>query len=84
MPLSGVLAANYGYESVFYVFGAIGCIWLVLWLLIVRESPEKDRFISEEEKNYILGTLGKLENENQVKKSPPWKAMFTSAAVSKT
>lgn len=81
MPLSGVLAAKYGYESVFYVFGTIGCIWLVLWMLIVRENPELDRFISKEEKDYILNSLGKLENKKQEKKSLPWKAMFTSTAV---
>ncbi len=80
MPLSGLLAANYGYESVFYVFGTIGCIWLVAWLIIVKDSPQNDKLISEEERNYILHSLGKKDKAPEVL-HPPWKAMFTSAAV---
>ncbi|KAG5678082.1 hypothetical protein PVAND_007784 [Polypedilum vanderplanki] len=78
MPASGLLAATYGWESVFYVFGAIGCLWLVLWMIIVRRSPEEDPFISEEEKNYIVKKLGRRED---IKINPPWKEIFKSPAV---
>jgi ACS family sodium-dependent inorganic phosphate cotransporter len=78
MPASGLLAAAYGWESVFYVFGAIGCVWLVLWMIIVRRSPEEDPWISEEEKNYIVTKLG---NKTDVYVKPPWKEIFTSAPV---
>jgi ACS family sodium-dependent inorganic phosphate cotransporter len=78
MPASGLLAIAYGWESVFYVFGAIGCVWLVLWMIIVRRGPEDDPFISEEEKNYIVKKIGLRKEENV---SPPWRAIFTSAPV---
>ncbi|XP_037809154.1 sialin [Lucilia sericata] len=75
MPSSGLLASAYGWESVFYVFGVIGCIWLVLWLVIVRSGPDKDRFCSEDERNYIQKTIG-ITGQQRIKH--PWKAIFTS------
>lgn len=78
MPLSGLLAANYGWESVFYVFGVIGCIWFVAWMILVKEGPEKDPNISKQELDYIKSKLG-AGGRTQVKH--PWKAIFTSTAV---
>lgn len=78
MPASGLLAGAYGWESVFYVFGAIGCVWLVLWLIIVKRCPEEDPFISDEERIYIVTKLGQRQD---VKITPPWRAIFTSAPV---
>ena len=78
MPLSGIFATKYGWESVFYIFGTIGCIWFVLWVLIVKEGPEKDPHCSMEEREFIekkLGTTGR----NKIKH--PWKEIFTSPPV---
>ncbi|KAG4080740.1 hypothetical protein HA402_005920 [Bradysia odoriphaga] len=79
MPLSGVLAAWFGWESLFYVFGAIGCIWFIAWIIIVKRGPELDRYISKEELHYIQSSLGSLDRDE--KASVPWKAIFTSKAV---
>lgn len=79
MPLSGILANTLGWESIFYIFGAIGIVWFVAWTIIVRKSPEDDPFISDEEKTYIVHKLGN-QKPNQVL-SVPWKDIFTSAAV---
>lgn len=77
MPSSGMLAARYGWESVFYVFGAIGVVWFILWMVFVRAGPEMDRFCSKEECEYIQKTIG----YTGVKKiKHPWKAFFTSMA----
>lgn len=75
----GILAQNYGWQSVFYVYGVVGCVWNVLWLSIVRGSPEKDRFISNEEKRYIMASL-KHTNAYQPK-SIPWFSILTSSPV---
>ena len=75
MPSSGILASAYGWESVFYVFGAIGCLWLILWLLIVRSGPDKDPFCSKNEREYIEKTIGYA---GQPRYDVPWKAIFTS------
>lgn len=79
LPVSGILARDWGWESVFYVFGAIGCVWTALWLMFVRKSPGTDRFISYGERNYIESVLDK---ESKDKEIPiPWKAIWTSTAV---
>lgn len=79
MPMSGILANSIGWESIFYVFGTIGCIWFVAWTIIVKKSPEDDPFISEDEKTYIMTKLGNKRHEDIP--PPPWKSIFTSAAV---
>lgn len=58
MPLSGLLAASdLKWPSIFYVFGAIGAVWSVAFLIICHEDPEKHPRIDAEEKKYILSSL---------------------------
>lgn len=78
MPLSGILATRLGWESVFYFFGALGCIWFIIWMALVKKSPQDDALISEQERDFILASL-----EQQTGKTLPipWKSIFTSTAV---
>ncbi|CAG9801296.1 unnamed protein product [Chironomus riparius] len=76
----GILADTYGWESVFYVYGIVGCIWYVFWLAIARASPANDRFISDEEKRYIEACLAQTKS-TPTAKNIPYKDIFTSAAV---
>lgn len=115
MLLSGIFAENFGWQSVFYVFGmwifiimlktvsiifhlklymlhntftniictkknpgVIGCIWFLVWIFVVKESPQKDNNISKEELDYILRCQGNMQFENV---KHPWKAIFTSIPV---
>lgn len=78
MPASGLLAARYGWESIFYVFGSIGLVWFVVWTIIVKAGPEEDRYCAPEEVQYIQAKLGKR-NPDGIKH--PWKAIFSSKAV---
>lgn len=60
MPLSGLLSEygfSGGWPSIFYVFGAIGTVWSVAFLLFVSEDPEKSPGIKDAEKKYILSSL---------------------------
>ncbi|XP_077966540.1 sialin-like [Styela clava] len=58
LPLSGVLATTFGWQSVFYVTGSIGCVWDLLWLILIYDSPSEHPRISEKEKNFIQDSLG--------------------------
>lgn len=80
MLVSGFLAVNFGWESIFYVFGAIGVVWWVLWFVIVKECPGDDKKIRDCEKFYIQNSLVKQGQVNVV--NPPWKAILTSMPVS--
>ncbi|XP_062550218.1 vesicular glutamate transporter 2-like [Armigeres subalbatus] len=80
MLLSGVMAKNWNWESVFYFFGALGCVWYVGWVILVKNSPEDDRHITPNEKEFILKSIGRVEQDNQRVKHP-WKGILTSTAV---
>ncbi|EDW03320.1 sialin [Drosophila grimshawi] len=75
--LAGVLSSSWGWESVFYVMGALSCIWMVLWTILVQDNPNKQRFISAEERQMITSSLG---TESKVEHHPkvPWGKVFKS------
>lgn len=81
MSTCGILSETFGWESVFYVYGVVGCIWYIFWVWIVRESPEKDKHISEEEKRYIMASLKRSQSDPTKPRVIPWKSIFTSTAV---
>ena len=53
LPLSGFLCETLGWESVFYVFGALGVLWFIVWVLLVSNGPEVHPRISVEEREYL-------------------------------
>lgn len=76
--LAGWLAEHYGWGSIFYVFGAIGLIWYVVWTLLVRSSPDQDKWITKMEKSYIINNVSANVQE---KLNVPWIKLFTSIPV---
>ncbi|GBN88706.1 Putative inorganic phosphate cotransporter [Araneus ventricosus] len=78
MPISGVLSSTDllgGWPSVFYVFGAFGCVWFLFWCIFVYENPSQHPSISKEELLYIEQNK---EEKPKTKVSIPWKDIFTS------
>lgn len=58
MPLSGLLSSSEaGWPSIFYVFGVIGAIWSVFFLIFVFEDPESHPRIGDGERKYIISNL---------------------------
>ena len=47
LPLSGMLADRFGWESVFYVSGILGCFWFLFWVVFVYSSPAEHPWISK-------------------------------------
>lgn len=45
-------------ENVIHYSGVIGCIWTAVWLIVISETPNGDKYISEAEKEYIEDSLG--------------------------
>ncbi|XP_055923202.1 putative inorganic phosphate cotransporter isoform X1 [Eupeodes corollae] len=79
MPLSGLLA-EYGFDggwpSIFYVFGLIGTIWAIAFLLLVYEDPSSHPTIDEKEKKYINHSL--CRTDDTIIPPIPIKAILTS------
>ena len=55
--------------------GTLAVIWYAAWVWIVREGPEKDTHISEDELKYIQSSLGQT---GKAKVKHPWADIFTS------
>lgn len=59
MPICGALASSaIGWPSIFYIFGALGICWVLLWMFLGADSPGTHRFISKAEQLYIETNLG--------------------------
>ncbi|RZB39500.1 inorganic phosphate cotransporter [Asbolus verrucosus] len=77
--ISGALInATEDWASVFYLFGGLGMLWVLLWFLLCYSDPESHPFISEKEKKYLQTELERVSHD---KKVIPWKAILTSVPL---
>lgn len=53
-PIVVALIALLGWRGSFFIFGAVGLVFAVVWWFYFRNSPEESKFIGEDEKQYIL------------------------------
>lgn len=75
--VSGQLSSSYflgGWPSVFYVFGALGCIWYIFWFILIYETPDYHPTISKEE----LSKFDDNSYSSNLKHEVPWKSIATS------
>ncbi|KAK4874653.1 hypothetical protein RN001_014013 [Aquatica leii] len=74
--LSGiVIDSTKSWESVFYVFGTIGILWFILWVILCYSDPQSHPFITENEKNFLEKELTGITKE---KRKIPWKHILRS------
>lgn len=75
LPLSGLICYYMDWTYVFYIFGAIGILWFIMWLFIVSDTPHLHKSISDSEKQYILSAL---QNQLSQRKTVPVCAIIKS------
>nr|CAI5859662.1 unnamed protein product [Callosobruchus analis] len=79
MLVTGFLAASQlGWPSTFYLFGALGYLWILIWYLFGAGCPAEYPKIMEEEKTYIEQSLNVTQNEPS---DTPWWSIITSLPV---
>lgn len=80
MGISGVIAASaMKWPGIFYVSGAIGVFWSILWIIFGASTPNSSRFITEKEKKFIESTQREdNQHHSETKQSIPWRKIFTS------
>ncbi|XP_055919835.1 putative inorganic phosphate cotransporter [Eupeodes corollae] len=78
MGSSGFIAkSSWGWPGISYFAGVLGIIWNVIWHFLGNNSPASSKYISPEERDFILESQQK--NNGAQRKIPiPWKAIFTS------
>ena len=65
-PLSSILLMGNSWRVLFYVSAGASLVLLLLWIILFTEKPEDAKWLSEEEKHYIVSSL---EAEKTNKKS---------------
>lgn len=52
-PLIAIFWASFGWQVTFMIIGSFGFLWLIPWLIINRQGPDKHPWITDLEKDYI-------------------------------
>ncbi|MGL6146080.1 MAG: MFS transporter [Macrococcoides caseolyticum] len=63
----------FGWEAVFFIFGAIGIVIAAIWAIIAKDLPEHHKMVNEAEKAYIMENRDVVQTD---KKSAPWGIFF--------
>lgn len=73
LPLSALLC-DYGFDngwgSIFYVFGIVGVVWCIAWMLIVSDSPSQHPRITTAEREYIATSIGTKQTHLSFRDTP--------------
>lgn len=94
-PIIGLLAIYLSWQYIFVCVGLLGFLWLLPWFFIVKSTPEKHPWLSEDEKKYILtgqqnqeideeGNLSEGYNPSTgelLKRKESWGVIIASAAI---
>ena len=60
----------------------MGVFWFALWIVFSSNGPDENRFIGEEEKDYLMEETKEIrEMHEHAEKGAPWKAIITSKAA---
>ncbi|WP_027415481.1 MFS transporter [Aneurinibacillus terranovensis] len=81
-PIAVSITVAWGWRAVFYIFGAAGFIWAILFYVVYRNIPEEHKWVNQGELEHIRGfdkdgvinTATDFTNKLQV----PWKTVFAS------
>lgn len=80
LAISGYLASStMGWPGIFYISGAAGVAWSVMWFIFGGNSPVEHRTISPEERDFIENSLGNQDHNKKI--ITPWVAIFTSGPM---
>jgi len=80
-PLVVAIMATLGWHWVFYICGAVGILWSVLWYLSYRNLPEEHGLVSKAELAYIRGVDAKgniKPPEHTQQENVPWATLLRS------
>lgn len=73
-PVVTIAIVNmFGWQAVFYIFGAVGFVIAILWMVIAKDLPEQHKMVNEAEKNYIIENRDVIKTE---KSNAPWNIFF--------
>ncbi|XP_053609606.1 putative inorganic phosphate cotransporter [Plodia interpunctella] len=78
LPISGWLCTldfGGGWPLCFYLFGGLGIVWFIAWMLLVYDSPQRHPRICPKEVEYITACIGPQDDHPSM--SIPWGKFLT-------
>ncbi|MGP9496835.1 MFS transporter, partial [Pseudoalteromonas sp. AOP7-A1-14] len=96
IPLIAYLTVYFSWQLVFIIIGALGFLWLLPWLILVKSPPGSHPWITEEEREYILTGQKRLDDNGEetsdedeynpstgelLKRKQSWGVIIASAAI---
>jgi ACS family hexuronate transporter-like MFS transporter len=72
-PVITALNAAYGWQPAFLVTGALGFVWLVLWLFLYH-APERHPFVTPEERALVME--GEAAGHAAPSEKMPWRSLL--------
>jgi sugar phosphate permease len=77
-PIVVFLIAGFGWRSPFFIFGAVGILWAILWFFYYRDSPSDHAGVNEAELEliHVGGAVKKSVNA-----AVPWKQILSSPTL---
>jgi sugar phosphate permease len=64
-PVSGWIVTHYNWRWLFFCEGAVSLLLIFIWMPLISDRPEEAKWISKEEKEYLLTTLAREKVEAQ-------------------
>ena len=95
IPAIAMMTIYFSWQLIFIVVGALGFLWLVPWLVLVKAPPGSHPWITDEEKQYILTGQRMVSSEDAagceseynpstkelLSKKQSWGVIIASAAI---
>jgi len=78
MPLVSWIILKFGWQEAFVFTGAIGFIWVAVWLLLYQPL-ERNRFVTSEELDYIRKGQAELPVEESPQEKGVWRLVLRQA-----
>jgi MFS family permease len=79
-PISGWIIQNYGWRNIFFIEGIVSILLIFMWWPLIDESPEKAKWISPAERDYIASRLKEEQNYVKVEDAPiSYKSLFQNS-----
>ena len=75
------MASHYGWECSFYLWGACGVVWFLVWIYFVYETPDDHPRISNDERSFINSNVQKSSSKLLKKPPAPLFQIITSVPV---
>ncbi|CAL4146348.1 unnamed protein product, partial [Meganyctiphanes norvegica] len=81
LPLCGVIIEAVGWPWVFYISGIVSLVWVVMWALLMHDTPQQHPHISQDELKYISAALSEESKAGTKPTSVPWLEIFRTRAL---